>query len=62
MGHRVLGHQAQQALHGRCDSFVVETTVHYSSDVNLLFDAIGKAIKLTGTPLFGCWHHHLTKK
>ncbi len=31
---------------GRCDSFVVETDVHYPTDINLLFDAIRKAIQL----------------
>jgi IS5 family transposase len=48
MGHRLLGHQPHEALHGRCDSFVVETNVHYPTDINLLFDAIRKVIKLTG--------------
>lgn len=32
---------------GRCDSFVVETNVHYPTDINLLFDAIRKMIQLT---------------
>ncbi len=31
---------------GRCDSFVVETDVHYPTDINLLFDAIRKMIQL----------------
>jgi transposase, IS5 family len=31
---------------GRCDSFVVETDVHYPTDINLLFDAIRKMIRL----------------
>jgi hypothetical protein len=34
-------------LKGRCDSFVVETNVHYPTDINLLFDAIRKVITLT---------------
>src|SRR5882724_3272153 len=34
-------------LHGRCDSFVVETDVHYPTDINLLFDAMRKGITLT---------------
>lgn len=34
-------------LMARCDSFVVETNVHYPTDINLLFDAIRKAISLT---------------
>lgn len=32
---------------GRCDSFVVETNVHYPTDINLLFDAMRKIITLT---------------
>jgi IS5 family transposase len=31
----------------RCDSFVVKTDVHYPTDINLLFDAIRKAISVT---------------
>jgi len=31
-------------LHGRCDSFVVETNVHFPTDTNLLYDAVRKAI------------------
>ena len=31
---------------GRCDSFVVETDVHYPTDISLLFDAIRKMIQL----------------
>ncbi len=30
---------------GRCDSFVVETDVHYPTDINLLFDAVRKMIQ-----------------
>lgn len=32
---------------GRCDSFVVETDVHYPTDINLLFDSIRKMIQLS---------------
>jgi transposase, IS5 family len=35
-------------LRGRCDSFVVETNVHYPTDTNLLFDAIRKVIVFVG--------------
>ena len=35
-------------LHGRCDSFVVETDVHYPTDINLLYDAMRKVIGLSG--------------
>lgn len=55
-------------LEGRCDSFVVETDVHYPTDINLLLDAIRKVLFLCGT-LFGElgiteWrqHAHLFKK
>jgi hypothetical protein len=30
---------------GRCDSFVVETDVHFPTDINLLFDAVRKMIQ-----------------
>jgi len=33
-----------EKLRGRCDSFVVETNVHFPTDISLLFDAIRKAI------------------
>ena len=36
-----------EALRGRCDSFVVETHVHYPTDINLLYDAVRKVIQLT---------------
>jgi len=36
-----------EALRGRCDSFVVETDVHFPTDINLLFDAMRKVITLT---------------
>ncbi len=35
------------ALRGRCDSFVVETNVHFPTDINLLLDAMRKVITLT---------------
>ncbi len=37
----------KDCLMGRCDSFVVETHVHYPTDINLLFDAMRKIIALT---------------
>jgi len=33
-------------LTGRCDSFVVETDVHFPTDINLLFDAVRKIIQI----------------
>jgi hypothetical protein len=44
-GHKLAGHD-DQPLKGRCDSFVVETDVHYPTDINLLWDAIRKIITL----------------
>jgi IS5 family transposase len=35
-------------LKGRCDSFVVETDVHYPTDTNVLWDAMRKLIKQAG--------------
>src|SRR5208283_4511449 len=46
-GHVLVKKKAGAALHGRCDSFVVETDVHYPTDINLLFDAMRKVITLT---------------
>jgi IS5 family transposase len=43
------GHQLKkkETLAARCDSFVVETDVHYPTDINLLLDAMRKTITLT---------------
>src|SRR4030042_324084 len=38
----------QAVLKARCDSFVVKTDVHYSTDINLLLDAIRKTVFLIG--------------
>lgn len=47
-GHDLLGKKKEnEPLRGRCDSFVVETHVHYPTDINLLYDAIRKVIQLT---------------
>ena len=35
----------KEGLAVRCDSFVVETDVDYPTDINLLFDAMRKAIE-----------------
>lgn len=45
-GHRIITTKKDQELRGSCDSFVVETDVHYPTDTNLLFDAIRKMIFL----------------
>ena len=43
-GHRLSGDSLN--LKGRCDSFVVETNVHYPTDINLLWDAMRKIVIL----------------
>ena len=46
-GHKLIRNKKKdEVLRGRCDSFVVETNVHYPTDINLLFDAVRKVIKL----------------
>ncbi len=42
-GHQLLGTE-EVPLKGRCDSCVVETAVHYPTDINLLTDAMRKII------------------
>ncbi len=44
-GHRLLKKDENDAITGRCDSFVVETRVHYPTDINLLFDAVRKTME-----------------
>ena len=46
-GHALVKKKEGEALRGRCDSFVVETDVHYPTDINLLSDAMRKVITLT---------------
>ncbi len=48
-GHKIIKKKEADDLQGRCDSFVVETNVHYPTDINLLFDAIRKVITLVAT-------------
>jgi len=45
-GHDLVKKKGSEALRGRCDSFVVETDVHYPTDINLLYDAMRKVITL----------------
>jgi transposase, IS5 family len=61
-GHVLVKKKGNEALRGRCDSFVVETDVHYPTDINLLYDAMRKVITLTAQ---GCdrqevsdWRQH----
>ena len=37
--------KSRRASHGRSDSFVVETDVHFPTDINLLLDAVRKMIE-----------------
>jgi hypothetical protein len=64
-GHGLLGKKKDDALMGRCDSWVVETDVHYPTDINLLFDATRKVIELTaGAPGVEGWRqsgHNIRK-
>jgi IS5 family transposase len=46
-GRRCLGITPDAPLHGRCDSFVGETDVHFPTDISLLWDAARKTLKLT---------------
>jgi IS5 family transposase len=47
-GHQLIGKKKDdEGLKASCDSFVVETDVHYPTDTNLLFDAMRKVIVLT---------------
>jgi transposase, IS5 family len=47
-GHKLISKIGEDVvLKGRCDSFVVETDVHYPTDINLLLDAIRKIVFLT---------------
>lgn len=48
-GHDLVQKKDDEELKCRCDSFVVETNVHYPTDINILFDAMGKVILLIAT-------------
>jgi len=44
-GHSIVK-KKDEALRGKCDSFVVKTDVHFPTDINLLYDAVRKMISL----------------
>jgi transposase, IS5 family len=44
-GHALVKQSPDDALAVRSDSFVVETDVHFPTDINLLYDAVRKAIE-----------------
>jgi len=48
----------EEGLAARCDSFVVETHVHYPTDINLLWDAMRKTIEIAADL---CQEHGLTE-
>jgi hypothetical protein len=56
-GHVWVKKKEGEALRGRCDSFVVETNVHYPTDINVLYDAMRKVITLTAQ---WCDQHELS--
>ncbi len=67
-GHSIIMTKKDQDLKGSCDSFVVETDVHYPTDTNLLFDAVRKMIFLiaiicseTGITEWRQSHHNILK-
>ncbi len=45
-GHEIVGKKPDEKLNASCDSFVLETDVHYPTDINLLWDAMRKVILL----------------
>jgi len=45
-GHKLEKKKGEEKLQGKCDSFVVETNIHYPTDTNLLFDAMRKVLNL----------------
>ncbi len=56
-GHGLVKKKEDEVLRGRCDSFVVETNVHYPTDISLLFDAMRKVVDLTA---YLCEKYQLT--
>ena len=67
-GHSLVMNKNDDVLKGSCDSFVVETDVHYPTDTNLLFDAIRKMISILaiicseiGISEWRQSHHHILK-
>ena len=67
-GHAVARKKPGERLRGRCDSFVVETDVHYPTDLGLLWDGVRCLIRETARAAaahgVGGWrqHRHLGKR
>jgi len=53
-GHNLVKKREDDAIRGRCDSFVLETNVHFPTDINLLFDAMRKVITLVASLSASC--------
>jgi len=51
-GHNLVKKNCEASLRGRCDSFVVETDVHFPTDINVLLDAMRKVMVLTARACF----------
>ena len=47
-GHKLQGLGSGQPLQARCDSFVVETDVKYSTNVRLLWEALRSLLRMMG--------------
>lgn len=45
-GHEIVGKKEDGKLNGSCDSYVVETDVHFPTDIGILFDAVRVMITL----------------
>ena len=56
-GHVLVKKSSPEGLAARCDSFVVETHVHYPTNINLLADAMRKTIEICAAL---CEAHGLT--
>ncbi|MCU7880413.1 MAG: hypothetical protein KZQ60_07660 [Candidatus Thiodiazotropha sp. (ex Lucinoma aequizonata)] len=61
-GHKALKKSPEEGVVDRVDSFVVETDVHFPTDINLLLDAVRKTIdtcvKLCEQNNLGGWRQH----
>ncbi|MDH3347124.1 MAG: ISNCY family transposase [Desulfobulbaceae bacterium] len=53
-GHRITIKEGDEALRGRCDTFVLETNIHFPTDINVLFDATRKIISLIASLSAAC--------
>ena len=45
-GHKIIGKKPEEELFGSCDSFPVETDVHFPTDINLLWDGMRKVVTI----------------